>query len=230
MTDVITSTRPASAPSGRPPAGSLRRAPSRVPRRSLVLWCTGVLLVVLGSLGAVALSRAGDRRSPVLVVSHDVPAGAQLSDADLAVVSVSTDSALPLLPATSRGSIVGGFLKVRLLSGQFLSAGFVQPGPLVTAGKVVVALPVTALQVPFGMHELSRIEIVVVPAGGATNPAAATGPFTADAVVVRYPQFGKDGSSTAALSVEVDPTAAVPLVSAGRNIALVLVDPTVVAK
>ena len=229
MTDVITSTRPASAPSGRPPAGSRRRALSRVPRRSLVLWCTGVLLVVLGSLGAVALSRAGDRRSPVLVVSHDLPAGAQLSDADLAVVSVSTDSALPLLPATSRGSIVGEFLKVRLLSGQFLSAGFVQPGPLVTAGKVVVALPVTALQVPFGMHELSRIEIVVVPASGATNPAA-VGPFTADAVVVRYPQFGKDGSSTAALSVEVDPTAAVPLVSAGRNIALVLVDPTVVAK
>ena len=229
MTDVITSTRPASAPSGRPPAGARRRSSSRVPRRSLVLWCTGVLLVVLGSLGAVALSRAGDRRSPVLVVSHDLPAGVQLTDADLAVVSVSTDSALPLLPATARSSIVGEFLKVRLLSGQFLSAGFVQPGPLVTAGKVVVALPVTALQVPFGMHELSRIEIVVVPAGGATNPAAA-GPFTADAVVVRYPQFGKDGSSTAALSVEVDPTAAVPLVSAGRNIALVLVDPTVVAK
>ena len=229
MTDVMTSTRPTSAPSGRPPAGSRRRASSRVPRRSLVLWCIGALLVVLGSLGAVALSRAGDRRSPVLVVSRDLPAGAQLSDADLAVVSVSTDSALPLLPATARSSIVGEFLKVRVLTGQFLSAGFVQPGPLVTAGKVVVALPVTALQVPFGLHELSRIEIVVVPAGGATNPAA-LGPFTADAVVVRYPQFGKDGSSTAALSVEVEPTAAVPLVSAGRNIALVLVDPTVVAK
>src|SRR4051812_47136159 len=112
-----------------------RRAPSPVSRRQLVLWSAGLLCVVLGVLGAVGLSRAGDERTRVLVVSHDLPAGAPLTDADLAEVSIVADGSLSVVPARQRGALVGRFLRVRLLSGQLISAGFVQDRPVVTPGK-----------------------------------------------------------------------------------------------
>ena len=219
MTSLLPSARTATSSV----ASTVRRGSSRVSRRSVMLSCGGALVVVLGLLISVAHARSSDARRLVLVVSHDLPAGARLSDSDLAVSRVATDGAVAVLPASQRAAMVGQFLRVRLLAGQLMASGFVQPTPLVSAGKVVVALPVTAVQLPWGLHELSKVELIVTPTAGSTGGAAV--PFTTEAVVVRYPQFGKDGASTAALSVEVDPASAPPLVAAGRNVAVVLLDP-----
>ena len=202
----------------------LRRPPAWAARRSVVLWCAGALLVVLGALGAVGMSRAGDRRTRVLVVSHDVPAGAVLTDTDVVVASVAGDGILVTLPEGQRSLVVGQYLRVRLLGGQLLSPGFVQSTPLVSPGRVVVAIPVTAVQLPWGVHEQSRVQLVVTPPGALGG--AAVPETTVEGVVVRYPEFGRDGSSTGALSVEVEPAAAPSLVMAGRNVAVVLVDPS----
>ena len=58
--------------------------------------------------------------------------------------------------------------------------------------------------------------------------SVAAPPAVARGVVTEYPDFGADpGSNTvAALSVEVDPADANAIVAAGRNIGIVLIDPT----
>jgi hypothetical protein len=198
-----------------------------VSRRNATLWATGVLLVIVGSLGAIALVRAGDESQAVLVAAGDLPAGARISDADLRTVEVATED-LALVPAAERGLLVGSYTKVRILAGQPFAADLVQADPVVTAGKVVVAIPVSPVQLPAQLREQSRVELVLLGAGASTAAGGeATPTVVADGVVTEYPDFGDDtGSNTvAALSVEVDPADASAIVAAGRNIGIVLLDP-----
>ena len=172
---------------------SPRKGPS-VSRRNATLWALGVLFVVTGALGAVALVRAGDERQGVLIAATDLPAGAQITDADLRVAEVSSDD-LSLIGANQRGALVGTYTKVRILAGQPFAAGLTQPQPLVTSGKVVVAIPVSPVQLPAQLREQSHVEVVVLSAPGATPAATPTGPTVARGIVTQYPDFGTDPSS-----------------------------------
>ena len=205
---------------------SPRKGPS-VSRRNATLWAVGLLLVILGSLGAVALVRAGDQRQAVLVAATDLPAGARIGDSDVRQVEVSTDD-LSVVPADSRQLVVGSYTKVRILAGQPLASGLVQPDPLVTAGKVVVAIPVSPVQLPAQLREQSVVGLVVLNAAS-TDGGAAVGaaPAAMRGVVTEFPDFGDNpgSNSVAAMSVEVDPSAAAALVAAGRNIGIVLLEP-----
>jgi len=214
---------PRTAPTGLPTA---RRAPS-VSRRNASLWAVGLLLVILGALGAVALVRAGDERQAVLVAADDLPAGSPITDADVRVAEVSTDD-LELVLASERTALVGSYARVRILAGQPFASGLVQTTPIVTAGRVVVAIPVSPVQLPAQLREQSIIDIVVLGATPTDDGSVAATPVVARGVVTEYPDFGADASSNtvAALSVEVDPSDANAIVAAGRNIGIVLRDPT----
>jgi hypothetical protein len=210
----------------RPSSPGVRGGPS-VSRRNATLWAAGLVLVILGALSAVALVRAGDEREAALVAAGDLPAGAQITDADLRVVEVSTDD-LELVPASDRSVLVGSYARVRILAGQPFARGLVQATPVVTAGRVVVAIPVSPVQLPAQLREQSIVDLVVLGAPSANDGSAATPSAVARGIVTEYPDFGSDpGSNTvAALSVEVDPADANAIVAAGRNIGIVLIDPT----
>ena len=209
-----------------PARSSVTRRGPTVSRRNATLWAVGLLLVVLGGLGAVALVQAGDERQAVLVAADDLPAGARITDADLRVVEVSTDD-LAVVPARDRGLLVGSYTKVRILAGQPFAQGLVQPMPVVTAGRVVVAIPVSPVQLPAQLREQSIVDLVILGATTANDGSVASAPVVARGVVTEYPDFGADptSNSVAALSVEVDPTNAAAIVAAGRNIGIVLIDP-----
>jgi hypothetical protein len=218
LTDTITPPRPA-APT------TARRVSSNVSRRQIILWSVGLLAVLVGALGSVAFARTANQRDRVLIAARDLPAGAEITADDVRVAQVASDD-LALVSDTQLGAIVGNFTKVRVLAGQPFSLKVVQPGPLIGAGKVVVAVPVTPVQLPARLREQSLIELIVIaPVSGG---AAGTDTFRTTGVVVEYPAFGPDtGANTqGALSVEVDPAAAGPITAAGRNIAVVLIDPT----
>ena len=202
-----------------------RRPSSQVSRRQGLLFALGILLVVGGGLASLALVRAGDQRIEVLVMARDVPAGQQIAADDLTVAEVASDD-LALLPATQQALIVGSYTRVRLLAGQPVSASLVQPEPLITDGTVVIAIPVSSIDIPAGTREQSVVDLVVTDsaaAGGAVDAEA----FVARAVVVEFPAFADTGRDTAALSVEVDPFDAPTLVASLDDIAIVLVDPGV---
>jgi hypothetical protein len=159
-----------------------------------------------------------------LIAARDLPAGAEITADDVRVAEVASDD-LALVDDTQISLIVGNFTKVRVLAGQPFSLDVVQPSPLISAGKVVVAVPVTPVQLPARLREQSLIELIVIApvSGGATG----TNTFRTTGVVVEYPAFGPDASANTqgALSVEIDPAAAGPITAAGRNIAVVLIDP-----
>jgi hypothetical protein len=217
MTDTIAPARPAT------PA-TARRASSTVSRRQIILWSVGLLAVLGGALGSVAFARTAAQRDQVLIAARDLPAGAEITVDDVRVAEVASDD-LALVDDTQISLIVGNFTKVRVLAGQPFSLDVVQPDPLIGAGKVVVAVPVTPVQLPARLREQSPIELIVItPVSGG---AAGTDTFRTTGVVVEYPAFGPDaGANTqGALSVEIDPSAAGPITAAGRNIAVVLIDP-----
>lgn len=200
-----------------------RRPSSQVSRRQALLWALGLLLVIGGGLTSLALVRAGDQRIEVLVMASDVPAGAQLTAGDLTVVEVASDD-LNLLPASQQALVVGQYIQVRLLAGQPISEAFVQPEPLITDGTVVVAIPVSPIEIPSGMRERSVVDLVVtdVASGGGVADADV---FVARGVVVEYPAFTDGGRDLAALSVEVAPEDAPILVAGLDDIAIILIDP-----
>ena len=127
------------------------------PTRALV----GALVVVASVVAALALyARIGDR-AEVLAVARDVLAGEQITDADIEVVSLSSDEAIPTVPATQRSTVVGQYARVRLLAGSLLSSESVQPLPLVDPERVLISVVVPVGLVPVGLREQSRVVLVV---------------------------------------------------------------------
>ena len=122
-------TTPAAPAPGSPAAAlaskpGLRMRPQR-PLRALA----GALVVVASVVAALALYARIGNRSEVLAVSRDVLAGEQISDADLQVVSISSDGDVPTVPASQRAAFVGQYARVRMLAGSLLAADSVQAAP-----------------------------------------------------------------------------------------------------
>jgi hypothetical protein len=138
-----------------------------------------------------------------------VLAGEQITDADIEVVSISSDDAIPTVPAAQRGTIVGQYARVRLLAGSLLSSESVQPLPLVDPERVLMSVVIPVGLVPVGLREQSRVVLVVTPpAVGGDRPP----PVLIEATVAAVPRnFGEIvgsaevGQGTVALAVEVPP-------------------------
>jgi hypothetical protein len=169
----------------------------------------GALVVVASVVAALALfTRIGDR-TEVLAVARDVLAGEQITDADLEVVSISSDDAIPTVPASQRAAIVGQYARVRLLAGSLVAGESVQPDPLVDPDRVLMSVVVPVGLVPAGLREQSRVVLVVTPpAVGGDRPA----PVLVEAVVAAVPRnlgelvgSSDTGQGTVALAVEVPP-------------------------
>ena len=180
-----TGTTPAAPAPGSPAAAlaskpGLRMRPQR-PLRALA----GALVVVASVVAALALYARIGNRSEVLALSRDVLAGEQISDADLQVVSISSDGDVPTVPASQRAAFVGQYAKVRMLAGSLLGADSVQPRPIVDPERVLMSVVVPVGLVPVGLREQSRVVLVVTPpAQGGGRPA----PVLVEAVVAAVPR------------------------------------------
>src|ERR1700712_3386764 len=88
----------------------------------------------------------------VLAVTRPVLAGERLTDADLRVVSISSDDSIPSVPASARSAMVGQYAKVRMAEGSLLVAESVQARPLVDPSKVLMSVAVPLTGVPTGLR------------------------------------------------------------------------------
>ena len=206
-----------------PASTGLRVRPKRPARAVLA-----VFLVVASVVAALTIYvRIGDRQN-VLAVTRTVLAGEQLVASDFRVVSISTDDALNLVPASDRELLVGQYARVRLADGSLLTSGAIQPEPLVDGEKVLMSITVPAGRVPTGLREGSRLTLIVSP-----NPATSVSlePVLVEATVAAVPRNlveAIDGGSTStdlALSVEVPPDR-VALIGSADDIAIGVLDPS----
>ena len=171
---------PMASPGG-PPVGISGAAPRRA-RRPMVV-AVGTVLAVVGGLSAYSLvSHAGDRVA-VLALAQSVPRGQTVTSADLVVAQVAPDPALLPVPAADAAQIVGRTSSVDLTKGSLLTAGEVQSGVSLTAGKSVVGVLAKPGMIPAG--QLQPGDAVVVVSTPGQNGAKTSGaPQTINAVVV----------------------------------------------
>jgi hypothetical protein len=162
-----------------------------------------------------------DRRSPVVQVVRDVPAGAVVTDADVRTVDADVDSSVPVVGDPA--DVVGRYAAVRLVAGSLLTDVSLRPDPLVTGGSAVVAVRVPDGALPAGIRERVPVQLVIPPpASTADEPGA---PATIDGRVVGLPTASESAPGSLSLSVEVEAQSAAT-VAAADDVRVVLVEPS----
>jgi hypothetical protein len=198
----------------RRPDGAPRVSP-RVSSRARGRLALGLLVVSVGVLINLAIFRGLDHKSSVLQLNRDVPAGQQIRADDFRTVEIGSDGSFRSVPARDVTTIVGSYAKVRLIAGTLLAREATQTGPLVAAGASVVAVTVPASELPIGLRERSRVNVIMV---------APDRTYTSiSGVVVGLPSAA-GASGQVSVSVELPADQAGP-VAAAEKVRLVLLDP-----
>jgi multidrug resistance efflux pump len=175
----------------------------------------------MAAVGVVLLVfSTADRRVAVLQVVRDLPAGAQLSSADLRSIELSTDPSLAVVRTTDIATVVGQYTKVRIVTGGLLASGLLQAGALVAPGSAVVAVTIPSGELPAGLRERSQVKIVFPAKGDEVPPSPVTGR------VVGLPDAPDSVTGQLSISFEVSAIDAVVVASATR-VRVVLLDPGV---
>lgn len=152
-----------SRPSGGPDGGQgpLPPLPRQRRRRMLVL---GLLLVVAGALTAGYLFTGLRDRTPVLMVSRDVPIGTQLTAADLATTQVATDTGVAVIPSRQLHQVIGRFASVDLRKGTLLAPSQLTSAVSPRAGQQVVPVSLKLDQLPArGLNPGDLVLVVATP-------------------------------------------------------------------
>lgn len=127
-------------PAARPPRVRSRRNP--------VALAAGAALLVAGAAGTAWLVTAMADATPVLVTARDVPAGAVLTAADLAVAQVGVDPSVAAIPATDRDTVIGQRAAAALPTGLLLAPDLVTADPIPAPGTSLVGVAVRPAQLP----------------------------------------------------------------------------------
>ncbi|WP_351230069.1 SAF domain-containing protein [Streptomyces sp. NPDC002133] len=204
---------PAAAPSVPRPAAPARpevpittTAPVKRERRwSVAALC--IVLAVLASLGAAAAVTSASDRVQVLAIARDVPAGQALTDADLIVAEVSTDTALTPVPAAQKASMLGKRPAVDLRKGGLLTTSQLAAGTGLGDDKQQVGVQVKRGQAPAGtLAPGDQVLAVTTPAQGEQQSSkdAEAPPSTISGVVVTVSR--PDASGTVVVNLAVATT------------------------
>jgi hypothetical protein len=185
-------------------------------------------MVVASVVVAIAIYTSVGDRDDVLAIRDGVLAGEQITDADLQVVSISSDDPFPAIPAADRPTVVGQYAKVRLAAGALLVPDAIQPTELVNPGRVRIGVLVPAGLVPVGVREQSRVTLIV---SAPRTAAMSDPPVLVEAIVLSVPRnlaeiVGSSGSHRDAvpLTVEIDPRW-VSLVGTAESVSIGVLDP-----
>jgi hypothetical protein len=206
--------RPLTRPAGaRPLLGGQRRG-----QFALAL----ALITACGLLAMLAVLRAGGR-TEVLRVARAVPAGHQLTAADLDITRVTAPSGVAVVAASERNAMVGRTALTNLVPGSLLAPAMLTIEPVPGAGQKMVGLSLEPGDLPKELTPGDRVDVV---AGGSR---AGAGPETDKATVLAasalvYSVTTTDHTSGEILvSVVVDADRAPDVVSAARDRRLSLV-------
>ena len=166
-------------------------------------------------------NRYYDDRSAGKLNVRDVPAGAQLSLDDVRVIEVSADSSLAVVASSQLPLVVGQYAKVRMVAGSLLASPMLQAAPLVGAGSAIVAVAVPGGELPVGLRERSRVQLVFPQTSSAEAP-----PAPVEGRVVGLPAAADSITGRESLSIEVAVQDA-PTLAAAAEVRVVLLDPGV---
>jgi len=205
------------APEAAPaPAASPTSRGRRAPRHLLV----GLALMVAFSLLFAALALRADPATPVLIVARPVPAGATITDADLSVVRMVPEAGMQVFTEADRSSVVGRTAAVPLVAGSVLSAAQVGASDWPPTGESVVAVALSAGQVPAGVVNGSHVSILLPVSDTAEEPGT---PPMVSATVIDVVAADVSGSVVVSLLARASDARLVAV--AGDEVSLLLENP-----
>lgn len=148
--------------------------PTRQRRPAFVAAAVAVI-VGCAALGGWLYLRAG-AKTPVVVVTRDVPAGHTLTRADLSTVAISGD--VPAVAGSGLDRIVGRTATVHLLPGTVLQLAMVTTTPPLSAAQAAIGLALRSGRLPAdGLVPGDVVAVVALgeaPTGSGKPPAAAS--------------------------------------------------------
>ena len=202
------------------PARALRQ-----PRRFDLRAGIGAVVLVAAAAGNVGFWLVSSDSNPVLVAARDLPAGAQLTPADLAIAHVRVDDSIyqALVPAGERTGVVGKVLAEPLHARQFLGRAHVSDQPALAPGQLAMTIPVSAETVAGGrIRPGTHVQVLVTTNKG--RPESRT-----QVVLPRVAVYdvGRDGrasvvntSATGTTAAEAAPTSLTVVVTQDEALAL----------
>lgn len=190
----------------------------------------GMALIAVAVTGNVMLISSASATTAVLQVVRDVPAGNIVTADDLRTIEVGAlDPTVRVVHAVDRAAVIGQHTRTRLVAGSLVVHEVLQTAPLVAPGSAVVGIAVAAAELPVGLRERSRVEVVLPPDPFASSTPGVDPEDVAESVivpgiVVGLPTDATSVTGESSVSIEVD-RADAPLVVTHDDPRLVLLEP-----
>jgi hypothetical protein len=221
---AVTATR--STSSGAPQSNGIitpRRTTPR--RRSPAMVSIGIVLVVLGALGAwrfVGVAASGTH--PYLAVFRPVPLGSKITAADLQVVRITSAAGLNPIPAGEERLVVGKYAKVQLVAGTLLTADELTNDAAPGNGQALVGLLLKPSQRPSRqLRAGDQLTLIETPDPSAPGSQSTGAQVTWPASVLDVAKVAEDGSQVVDVVVDAGDAAAVATMgNAGRVVAVLV--------
>lgn len=184
-------------------------------RRSPRLIVLGILAVALGGLGAASLYAAATSSESAVVMAKDVARGQEITQADLAVISVPAGLPMDTTSGSDMASLVGRTALTDLPAGAFPASRLLGTPP-VPEGHAVVGVNLTPGRIPrTSLPVGTRVQLVSLADGK---------PESFDAVVAAAPTHLDDGTGHVLdVAVPVASAPRVAVLAATENLALIAV-------
>jgi hypothetical protein len=158
---------PEPAGNGPVPLVQLRPLPRR---RRPGMIALAVALVGAGILGSAWLYHDVNHQVPVLMITKAVPAGSQLTTADLATTTVAAGPGVQTIPARQESQVVGLVAASTLKPGTLLAATELTRSLPPAAGQALVPVAVKPAQLPAsGLAAGDHLLVVPTPSGSAAG-------------------------------------------------------------
>ena len=190
-------------------------------RRRPLLFAICAVLVAAGALGAAFAFTSVNDTQEVLVVNRDVARGETIDPADLSVVRLSVDPALPPIGGSEKASIEGTRAAVDLWAGTLLSEQQVTEDLVPGEGESLVGISLTAAQMPSELLYAGDAGRVVTTPGD-QGEVTDKDPVTTEATVVGVSHVEATGETVVDVSVPQEDSADLAARAATGRVALVL--------
>jgi Flp pilus assembly protein CpaB len=223
----MTTTLPGVSANGRG-AGTIGRPGTPLPvrqKRPGYAAIAIVLIVGLGALGAYFYSKAGEK-TPVVVVTKDVPAGHRITRDDLSTVNVA--GGVTAIAGSHLDSVVGQVAAVELLPNTLLQRAMVTSASPLPAGSSMVGVELKPGQLPAaGVTDGAHVQVLQLPnkntTSASSSPQNATVLATSATVYDSASDPSQTGGTLVTLIVPSDEAAPIAAASSAGLVALVQV-------
>lgn len=178
-------------------------------------------MVVVFVIGAVALVNGMRQVTNVLVVSHDIAQGQQITSQDLTTKQVNADAGIASVAVEDKASVVGQAAAVPIPSGTVLNPNAVTTAVIPGKGLTLVGVTVSYSKLPAEpLRAGDQVRIVDTPRDQDDSPVQ--GPITSKAQVVSTRLIPETSETTVDVLVQADEASWVSARAATRRVAIVL--------